>query len=342
MEYCVKKLKTEDQAVHNNLLILYIRYQPEDLLEYVRDRKDDKEIYFDELMIARLCTDRSNKWLNEACVYLYSRMKWYEEAVDLALNCNVDLARDVANSVQMDFNQINSDELKKVLWLRIARHVIEKEHDINKAMNFLQDLNERIAIEDILPYFPEFVTIDQFKDSIRTSLAAYTDKINSLKENIDQAANSAKLIRQEIQSIRQKSCSVNTNDTCAKCKFRLMTRRFYVFPCKHKFHSDCLHKLSLPYLIPSKQKRIEEIQKLLHDIQTVPANTGISGALSHFTKSKTHQIQSYSNEEIWSLKVELDELLANECPWCGEKILHSIDEPFIDPLDYESVFNSWL
>ena len=71
-------------------------------------------------------------------------------------------------------------------------------------MQFLQDMNESIAIEDVLPYFPEFVTIDQFKDAIRTSLANYTDRINSLKENIDQAAKSAQLIRRDIQSIKQK------------------------------------------------------------------------------------------------------------------------------------------
>jgi len=31
-----------------------------------------------------------------------------------------------------------TEELKKMLWLRIARHVIEKENDVNKAMEFLQ------------------------------------------------------------------------------------------------------------------------------------------------------------------------------------------------------------
>jgi hypothetical protein len=217
-------------------------------------------------MIARLCTERSSKHLNEACVYLYKMMGWYEEAVDLALTVNVDLARDVANSVNTDFNlSLNgnqSDELKKMLWLRIARHVIEKENDVNKAMEFLHDLNETIVIEDVLPYFPDFVTIDQFKDAIRSSLAAYTDKINTLKESIDQAASSAQLIRQDIQTIRQKSIVVNSADSCSKCKFRLMTRRFYVFPCMHKFHSDCLYQASLFFFLPSKQKRIEELEKV--------------------------------------------------------------------------------
>ena len=329
-------------------------------------------INFDELLIARLCSERTNKYTNEACVYLYSRMGWHEEAVDLALNVNVDLAREVANSVGSDFSEImHSDELKKTLWLRIARHVIEKENDVNKAMQFLQELTETIAIEDVLPYFPEFVTIDQFKDAIRTSLASYTEKINSLKDNIEQAAKSAQLIRRDIQLIRQKSITINTTDSCSKCKFRLMSRRFYVFPCMHKFHSDCLYQTSLPYLLPSKQRRIDELQKLLQDIQTIPnlsiltsnsnqqvtgnSNNLVSNAFSQISKatnkiiqphhsqqSSQTQQQTYSMEEIVRLKTELDEMLANECPWCGERILKSIDEPFINTIDYEAVYNSWL
>lgn len=356
LEYCINRLDSEDQSLHNNLLTLYLQHKPEKLLEYVKLRKDEKDIHFDILMIARLCTERSNKHLNEACVYLYKMLGWYEEAVDLALNVDVDLARDVANSVNSDFNlslsSNQSDDLKKMLWLRIARHVIEKENDVNKAMEFLHDLNETIVIEDVLPYFPDFVTIDQFKDAIRSSLAAYTDKINTLKDSIDQAASSAQLIRQDIQSIRQKSIVVSPSDLCSKCRFRLMTRRFYVFPCMHKFHSDCLYQSSLFFLLPSKQKRIEELEKLLQDAQTSPAITQtnssnslaniVSNIKSSSSKSNNNSQNTYSNEEIVRLKTELDDLLAEECPWCGERILKLIKEPFINELDYERVYNSWL
>lgn len=377
LEHCVNRFNSEDQSIHNSLLSLYLQHSPEKLLTYVKARKDGTDIHFDKLMLARLCTERDSLCLKEACVYLYRIMGWYEEAVDLALGLNVELAREVANSVDSDdFNltSINklshSDELKKMLWLRIARHVIEKENDVNKAMEFLRDLNETIAIEDVLPYFPDFVTIDQFKDSIRSSLAAYTERIQSLKESIDQAASSAQLIRADIQNIRQKSITVNPTDSCSECRFRLMTRRFYVFPCNHKFHGDCLYQTSKLFLLPSKQRRIEELQKLLQDAQLVDASTstssivgtvpnsplfgsmttGVTNAvISHFNMSKPTQAakslaqpQTLSTVEVGKLKTELDELLGVECPWCGERILRTIDEPFLDPLNYEETFNSWL
>jgi vacuolar protein sorting-associated protein 18 len=217
--------------------------------------------------MARLCTERSNEYTNEACVYLYRMLGWYEEAVDLALTVNVELAREVADSVDTDFslsvNTAQQDDLKKVLWLRIARHVVEKENDVQRAMKLLNEMSDSIAVENVLPYFPDFVTIDEFKDAIRTSLANYTEKIENLKSNIDQAANSAELIRRDIQKIRQKNIVVHANDSCSDCKFRLMTRRFYVFPCMHKFHADCLYLNSQSYLLPSKQRRIEELLKLL-------------------------------------------------------------------------------
>ena len=33
---------------------------------------------------------------------------------------------------------------------------------------------------------------------------------------------------------------VNAQDKCAACGFPLMMRGFYIFPCNHKFHNDCL------------------------------------------------------------------------------------------------------
>lgn len=98
LEHCVNRFGCEDQSVHNSLLSLYLQHSPEKLLTYVKQRKDGTDIHFDKLMLARLCTERDNTFLNEACVYLYRIMGWYEEAVDLALSLNVELAREVCQN----------------------------------------------------------------------------------------------------------------------------------------------------------------------------------------------------------------------------------------------------
>lgn len=69
---------------------------------------------------------------------------------------DVDLAKSCADLPEDD------EEMRKKLWLKIARHVVQEEKDVKKAMNCLSSCN-LLKIEDILPFFPDFVTIDHFK-----------------------------------------------------------------------------------------------------------------------------------------------------------------------------------
>lgn len=53
--------------------------------------------------------------------------------------------------------------------LILAKHVVSEKNDIQQAMEFLKQC-PLVKIEDILPFFSDFVTIDHFKDAICTSL----------------------------------------------------------------------------------------------------------------------------------------------------------------------------
>lgn len=62
----------------------------------------------------------------------------------------------------------DDEDLRKKLWLMIAKHVIEQEkgvkrENIRKAIAFLKETNGLLKIEDILPFFPDFALIDDFK-----------------------------------------------------------------------------------------------------------------------------------------------------------------------------------
>jgi hypothetical protein len=47
--------------------------------------------------------------------------------------------------------------------------VVSKDNDIQQAMQFLKEC-DLIKIEDILPFFSDFVTIDHFKEAICSAL----------------------------------------------------------------------------------------------------------------------------------------------------------------------------
>lgn len=68
----------------------------------------------------------------------------------------------------MELARINADKpeddeaLRKKLWLTIAKHVIQEKEDFKSALEFAKQSN-LLKIEDILPFFPDFVLINDFK-----------------------------------------------------------------------------------------------------------------------------------------------------------------------------------
>jgi hypothetical protein len=62
----------------------------------------------------------------------------------------------------------DDQDLRKKLWLMVAKHVIKQEkgakrENIRKAIAFLKETDGLLKIEDILPFFPDFALIDDFK-----------------------------------------------------------------------------------------------------------------------------------------------------------------------------------
>lgn len=114
---------------------------------------DDK--HFDLKYALRLCTKAKK---THACVLIYSALELYEEAVELALKVDLDLAKNLANEVDDD-----DSGLKKKLWLKIARHTVEDLGDIKKGMDIVNETDKLLQIEDILPFFPDFTEIDTFQ-----------------------------------------------------------------------------------------------------------------------------------------------------------------------------------
>lgn len=108
-------------------------------------------------------------------------------------------------------------------------------------MRFLES-TDLLKIEDILPFFPDFVVIDDFKDEICTALEGYSAHIERLKEDMTESTRSAEAIKADIAELRNRFVIVDADEKCASCGLALLSRQFYVFPCQHTFHADCLIK----------------------------------------------------------------------------------------------------
>ena len=82
-----------------------------------------------------------------------------QEAVELSLQVDVNVAKRV---VAQASTRITPQQRRR-LWLIIARHVIETEQHVTKALEILKE--SELKFEDLLPYFPDFVRIGEFKVS---------------------------------------------------------------------------------------------------------------------------------------------------------------------------------
>ena len=80
-------------------------------------------------------------------------------------------------------------------------------------MAFLREC-ELLKIEDVLPFFPDFVLIDDFKDEISAALTEYNEHIEDLKHEMDSATQSAEAIRRDIRDLRNKYVSCATLRFC--------------------------------------------------------------------------------------------------------------------------------
>ncbi|RDB29177.1 Vacuolar protein sorting-associated protein 18 [Hypsizygus marmoreus] len=190
--------------------------------------------YYDLDYALRLCKSAGR---TQPCVHIYSKMGLWENSVDLALQKgDLELAKINADMPEDD------QPLRKKLWLKIARYVVQDKKDIKSAMRFLENA-DLLKIEDILPFFPDFVVIDDFKEEIAHALEGYSAHIDALKAEMDEATQTAESIKQDIVALKN--------------------RQFYVFPCRHSFHADCLIGLAKEYLPAHALRKIITLQSEL-------------------------------------------------------------------------------
>ena len=104
---------------------------------------------------------------------------------------------------------------------------------------------------------------------------------------------------------------------CAYCGEIAVSSQFYLFPCGHSFHTDCVMERIDHHLQPAEK---EEVRKIEAQLQALTPNGDV------VKDKKTIQQREY-------LRGELDGLVAAECPLCGDRMIESIALPLISDDD---------
>lgn len=254
LEFVIHQQGNKDSAVHNLLIAMYAEEDVGDEQDRLLKFVESPVACIDLEYALGLCEKHHHV---KAQVAIYSKMGLHEEAVALALKGNfVDLAKSTAEAVE-------NEELKKRLWLDLASYMIQKDSslpqnlqsaNVAKVMQFIQQ-SGILKIEDVLPVFPPFVVINDFKEEICRSLKEYNSHINDLVMEIEDATNAAQAIRTDIDKLPNKLGAISSNQTCESCRTPILSKSFYLFPCSHVFHQNCLIDYLKPLVLNPQQKQ---------------------------------------------------------------------------------------
>jgi tetratricopeptide (TPR) repeat protein len=211
-------------AVHNTLISIHASSSSASeaaLLSYLESQPSSPPPY-DADFALRLCIQYERF---QSCIHIYSTMGQYLQAVELALkHDDIELAALVADRPE------GNDKLRKKLWLLVAEKKIRQPGiGIKDAIEFLRRC-ELLHIDDLIPFFPDFVVIDDFKDEICTALEEYSRHIDALRQEMDNSARTASQIRAEIAALDTRYAIVEPGEKCWICSVPVLSRQFFCLP----------------------------------------------------------------------------------------------------------------
>lgn len=325
---------SEDPAIHNYLLSLLAQRacrsgasaaDNKELMDFI----DAPGAHYDLKYALRLCTKLAK---TRACVLIYGKMGLYEEAVDLALNEDLELAK-------LNASRPDDEVLRRRLWLKIAEHVVKaNKDDIRPTMELIKSC-DLLKLEDILPFFPNFTKIDNFKRDICASLDDYNLHISALNKEMKASTDAAAVIRHDIAELRNRAALIRATQPCNVCRHSVLTRSFYLFPCKHVFHTDCLLEKIRAIARPERYRKVADIYAAYSKARAIASAAtasaassggggGGSGGGAPSSADAARQVQQQV-QAAQQLKRQLDAVLGAECPLCGNMMIELIEKPFV-------------
>ena len=318
-KFLINEMRIQDKSIHNLYLFhLAESDQEKDLVEYLKGQSQSSKISFDS-EYALSVLKRNGKI--ESLIYLYSLLNMHSEAVTTALEIRkIDLAKFNASNV-MAFDE----KLSRKLWLQIANFHI-RANNVKEALVVMNE-SKLIKMEELLPFFNEQESISTFKEDICMSLSSYKDKIDELNNELNESSMSQELVKKELKSIKERCIEIEGLQACDICSKPVMKGVFYVFPCAHTFHRDCLLKLILPVLKVKDSVRHSRISSALIEI-----------ASKEGKMPSGKSIPSENNESIRDMYMRLNSLLAPRCYFCSSDFIESIHDNLIEDQDDEKMW----
>ncbi|KAI9908092.1 hypothetical protein PsorP6_016426 [Peronosclerospora sorghi] len=177
---------------------------------------------------------------------------------------------------------------------------------------------------------------------------------------------SAELIRADMQKLRKRCAVVSGNQRCELTGQNILGKEFYLFPCSHAFHASALRQEVQKHLNSFQRKTLKQLIQKLNELSTeMPVSTnlfhrplaafsflnlsssekevmtqGVEGNIAAVNaKAKNSAKEQSIAQEREILQQKLDEIIASECIFCGEKFLSRTQLSNIQCTDGERQFS---
>ena len=345
LEHAVYRFRSRDPVVHNYLLSLYAsEADSKPFLRYLDSCRVGGPV-FDTQYALRVCYEHNQP---EACVAIYALMGLYEEAVTLALQADIPLAKRVIQQAESVTGSSAPDpHTIKRLWLLIAKTIIASHsNDLHKAMELLKDCGS-LQLEDMLPFFPDFVRIGELKDEINRSLTSYNQAIDALQADMNKSTQQAQDIRNQLLQLKQRNIHINTNRKCDRCALPAVSQPFLLFPCTHTLHVECAkqewraywdkHPQSRKHAIADRSQREKD---KVRERQQQRSRLQAAGQAVSQPPPSNGQLEWSAMSKAQKEDAVLQELIASECCLCGSLMIDSVQLPFVaeqDPAEQKEI-----
>ena len=112
---------------------------------------------------------------------------------------------------------------------------------------------------------------------------------------------------------------VSQQQRCEYCSDLLFGKAFYLFPCSHGFHCQCLVQRCAQHLPPAQVSAVQGVEELLR---------GLAGRGKDY-----NNLDRRARAQQEALQLELDGYIAADCPLCGYVMIQSLSLPLISEAD---------
>lgn len=171
-----------------------------------------------------------------------------------------------------------------------------------------------------MPILPETTEIDLFKIDICQTLENSGAKIEMLKREMNDLSESAESISMEVEGMRKRGFVASKNQKCETCRNVLCSGQFYLFPCSHGYHSNCLRTLILNTFDEAKSNLVKGLEDQL-SVQL----------------SRSSEVDKRTQAQIEYLQNEIDGYIAADCPLCGYVMIEMLSCDFLTDKEIEEI-----